>query len=86
MNIHVLVPAAGSGSRVGGNTRKQYLELGDQPVLVQTLLRLAVHPQITAIHLIVPEPDVAFCRAELVDRYRLEKIGGVIPGGGGRQE
>ena len=86
MNVHVLVPAAGSGSRVGGDTRKQYLELGDHPVLVQTLLRLAVHPQITAIHLIVPEPDVAFCRAELVDRYRLEKIGGVIAGGAERQD
>lgn len=86
MNVHVLVPAAGSGSRIGGDTRKQYLELGDQPVLVQTLLRLAAHPRITAIHLIVPAPDVAFCRTELVDHYRLEKIGGVIAGGAERQD
>ncbi len=86
MNVHVLVPAAGSGSRIGGDTKKQYLELGDQPVLVQTLSRLANLPQITAIHLIVPQTDVAFCRAELVDRYRLEKIGGVIAGGAERQD
>lgn len=86
MNVHVLVPAAGSGSRIGGDTRKQYLELGDQPILVQTLARLATHSQITAIHLLVPEQDVAFCRAELVDRYGLEKIGGVFPGGVERQD
>lgn len=86
MNVHVLVPAAGSGSRIGGDTRKQYLELGDQPVLVQTLSRLATLPQITAIHLIVPEADVAYCRTALVDRYRLEKIGGVIAGGAERQD
>ena len=86
MNVHVLVPAAGSGSRIGGDTKKQYLELGDRPVLVQTLSRLADHPQITAIHLIVPEPDVAFCRAEVVDRYHLEKIGAVIAGGAERQD
>jgi 2-C-methyl-D-erythritol 4-phosphate cytidylyltransferase len=86
MNVHVLVPAAGSGSRIGGDTRKQYLELGDQPVLVQTLSRLAAHPQITAIHLIVPEDDVAFCRAELVEGHRLEKIGGVFAGGAERQD
>jgi 2-C-methyl-D-erythritol 4-phosphate cytidylyltransferase len=86
MDVHVLVPAAGSGSRIGGETRKQYLELGDQPVLVQTLLRLAEHPQISVIHLIVPEGDVAFCRAELVERYQLEKIGGVISGGAERQD
>jgi len=86
MDVHVLVPAAGSGSRIGGDTRKQYLELGDQPILVQTLLRLAEHPLITAIHLIVPEPDMAFCRTELVERYHLEKIGCVIAGGAERQD
>lgn len=86
MNVHVLVPAAGSGSRIGGDTKKQYLELGDRPVLVQTLSRLAGHPQVTAIHLIVPEADVAFCRAGLIDRFRLEKIGSVIAGGAERQD
>ncbi len=86
MNVHVLVPAAGSGSRVGGDTRKQYLELGDQPILVWTLLRLAAHPRITAIHLIVPETDVAFCRTGLVNRYGLQKISSVISGGDERQD
>jgi 2-C-methyl-D-erythritol 4-phosphate cytidylyltransferase len=62
------------------------LALDDQPVLVQTLSRLAAQPQITAIHLIVPEQDIAFCRAELVERYRLEKVGGVIAGGPERQD
>jgi len=86
MDVHVLVPAAGSGSRIGGDIRKQYLELGDQPVLVQTLLRLAEHPQISLIHLIVPTEDVALCRTEFVERYQLEKIGCVIAGGAERQD
>lgn len=86
MNIHVLVPAAGSGSRIGGDTRKQYLSLGDQPVLAHTLARLAAHPQVAAIHLVVPPTDVTFCRTELVGRYHLEKIGGIITGGAERQD
>ena len=86
MNVHVLVPAAGSGSRLDGDTRKQYLELGGQPVLVRTLVRLAALHQVTTIHLIVPEEDVAFCRSELVERYHLEKIGAVIVGGAERQD
>ena len=86
MNVHVLVPAAGSGSRVGGETKKQYLDLGEQPVLVQTLTRLASLHQVTAIHLIVPEDDVTFCRAELVEKYRLDKIGSLIVGGQERQD
>ena len=86
MDVHVLVPAAGSSRRFGGETRKQYLELGDQPVLAQTLSRLAAQPQVSVIHLIVPEDEIAFCRAELVERHRLEKIGGVIAGGVERQD
>jgi len=86
MNVHVLVPAAGSGSRIGGETKKQYLDLGEQPVLVQTLSRLAGLVQVTAIHLIVSEDDVAFCQSELVERCRLDKIGGVIVGGKERQD
>jgi 2-C-methyl-D-erythritol 4-phosphate cytidylyltransferase len=86
MNVHALVPAAGSGSRLDGDTRKQYLKLGGQPVLVRTLVRLADLPQVTAIHLIVPEEDVTFCRSELVERYHLDKIGAVIVGGAERQD
>jgi molybdopterin-guanine dinucleotide biosynthesis protein A len=86
MNVHVLIPAAGSGSRIGGETRKQYLELGDRPILVQTLSRLSDQPQISSIHLVVPEEDVATCRADLVESYRLEKIGVVIAGGAERQD
>lgn len=86
MKVHVLIPAAGSGSRIGGDTRKQYLELGDQPILAHTLARLALSPQISAIHLVVPESDVVSCRAELVERYHLEKIGSVIAGGEERQD
>jgi 2-C-methyl-D-erythritol 4-phosphate cytidylyltransferase len=86
MNVHVLVPAAGNGSRLDSDIRKQYLELGGQPVLVRTLARLAALSQVTAIHLIVPEEDVAFCRNEIVDHYHLEKIGAVIVGGAERQD
>lgn len=86
MKAHVLVPAAGRGSRIGGDIRKQYLQLGGEPVLVQTLTRLAAQDGIAAIYLIVPEADIAYCREELVARYGLQKIGGVIAGGQERQD
>jgi len=86
MNVHVLVPAAGSGRRVGTTLKKQYLDLGGRPVLVQTLSRLATVPQITAIHVIVPADEIAYCREELIEGYRLDKIGLVIAGGVERQD
>ena len=42
MAVHVLVPAAGAGRRIGATINKQYLELGDRPILAHTLTRLVV--------------------------------------------
>lgn len=55
-DVAVIVPAAGQGTRMGGPTAKQYLDLGDAPVLVQTLRALAVHPAIGQA-VIVASPD-----------------------------
>lgn len=86
MNLHVLVPAAGSGKRFGGTLSKQYLELGERPILVQTLLRLAAVPAVAKIHVIVPEAEAAYCRDEIIARYQLPKIAGVVIGGAERQD
>ncbi len=86
MKVHVLVPAAGVGKRIGASISKQYLELGDRPILVHTLARLAAQPQVTAIHIVAPSADLRYCREEVVERYRLEKIGEVIAGGTERQD
>lgn len=86
MNVHVLVLAAGSGRRVGAPLKKQYLDLGGRPVLVQTLSRLASVPQVAAIHVIVPAGEIAYCRDELINHYRLDKIARVVAGGAERQD
>ena len=81
MKVHVLVPAAGAGKRIGASISKQYLNLGDRPILAHTLARLAIQPQVTSIHIIAPSTDLDYCREEVVERYQLDKIGEVIAGG-----
>jgi 2-C-methyl-D-erythritol 4-phosphate cytidylyltransferase len=44
-----VVPAAGRGTRVGGQVPKQYLPLAGQPLLWHTLRRLAAHPQVAGL-------------------------------------
>ena len=41
-----VVPAAGRGTRVGGDCPKQYLPLAGRPLIAHTLERLAAHPRI----------------------------------------
>lgn len=44
-----VVPAAGRGTRVGGDCPKQYLPLAGRALILHTLERLAAHPRIAGI-------------------------------------
>lgn len=86
MAVHVLVPAAGAGRRIGAAINKQYLELGDRPILAHTLARLAALPEVATIRVIVPAAECDFCREEVVTRYAPAKVAGVVAGGAERQD
>lgn len=45
--IWAVIPAAGRGSRFGGEVPKQYLDLGGQPLLVHALDALLMHPAVS---------------------------------------
>ena len=52
-----VVPAAGRGTRVGGILPKQYLPLAGKPLLLHTLERLAAHPRIGGIVVVLAAGD-----------------------------
>lgn len=86
MAVHALIPAAGSGRRMGAAGNKQYLELGDRPILAHTLMRLAALECIDALHLIVPAAEIPYCRDEVIGRFGLAKIASLVAGGAERQD
>lgn len=47
--VWCVVPAAGRGTRVGGDCPKQYLPLAGRPLIEHTLERLAAHPRIAGL-------------------------------------
>ncbi|MDO4709803.1 MAG: 2-C-methyl-D-erythritol 4-phosphate cytidylyltransferase [Pseudomonadota bacterium] len=49
-----VIPAAGCGSRFGGDTPKQYLPVAGKPVLLHTLEALLTHPGIAGVVLVLP--------------------------------
>ena len=53
----VIVPAAGSGKRMGGDIPKQYLSLAGRSVLEHTLYRLSLHNAIAEIIVVLAEND-----------------------------
>ena len=55
----VVVVAAGRGTRMGGALPKQYQPLAGQPVLQRTLARLAAHPRVGEIVVVIHPDDHA---------------------------
>lgn len=53
----VVVPAAGRGTRVGGETPKQYLNLLGRPLIRHTLDRVAAHPRVTGLMIALAAED-----------------------------
>ncbi len=54
--FHALIPAAGSGARMGGERPKQYLDLNGRPVIAHTLAALARATRIARL-VVVLAPD-----------------------------
>ena len=65
---HALVPAAGSGSRFGAPSPKQYLQLDGKPLMWHTLATLAAVPVIERVALVISPGD------EWFDSYRWDDI------------
>lgn len=83
--VFVIVPAAGSGTRLGGAVKKQFLLLKDKPILVHTLQRFEHCPDVDEIALAVPEHAIAEIETVL-SHYRLHKVSKVTVGGEKRQD
>jgi 2-C-methyl-D-erythritol 4-phosphate cytidylyltransferase len=84
--VVALVPAAGRGLRMGGSVPKQYLSIGGEPLIVQSLRTLQAASVVGQIILAVPSADIEYCQQEIVLRHRFTKVTKVVAGGVERQD
>lgn len=61
-NFYALIPAAGSGSRMGDEIPKQYLQLAGRPMIYHALKRLCGNPQIRCVFVILASSDEEWAR------------------------
>jgi len=81
-----IIPAAGIGARMGSNKPKQFIDLCGKPILAVTLSHFQQCNLVDKIVVVVSKDDVDYCRREIVDRYKLNKVFNVIVGGKRRQD
>ena len=52
MSRIAIIVAGGSGTRMGENTPKQFIEISNKPILVHTLETFQKHPLIDAVEVV----------------------------------
>lgn len=78
--IYAIVCAAGSGTRMGAQVPKQYIEINEKPLLFYTL-RALENSCIDRIVIVADESHLSFVVSDIVERYGFCKVIQVCSGG-----
>lgn len=84
MNYEVVLPAAGSGKRMGAGQNKLFLHLLNKPILIHTLEVFQKDEHCTGIWLAVKSEEREFIQS-LLKQYGITKVKGLPNGGEERQ-
>jgi 2-C-methyl-D-erythritol 4-phosphate cytidylyltransferase len=81
-----VIVAAGAGKRIEGELPKQFLTLGDKPILAHTIEKFETCKLINEIILVVPEEYMGYCSQSIVDKFSFRKTKKIVCGGKERQD
>ena len=84
--VVAIIPAAGSGSRMGLKKAKQFMRLGGMPVLTRSLLLMDQSPEVDSVVLVAPPGLENSLGSEYIEPYGVIKPVRVVPGGKERQD
>lgn len=71
---------------MGSPVSKQYLTIGERPLLAHTLGLFDGHPLVSSICLITPSDEIGYCRREIVAPFAFKRVCRIVPGGAERQD
>jgi 2-C-methyl-D-erythritol 4-phosphate cytidylyltransferase len=86
MKVSVVIPVAGRGRRFGGDTLKQYLEIGNVPTIVLTLQKFVSLKEVSCGVVVAAENEVDRTYQLLSTLKGFENRFDVISGGDNRQD
>lgn len=86
MKVAAIIPAAGIGRRMQHHLPKQYLTLGDRPILAVTLAVFEQLPEVTEITVVAQPAALDYCQKQVITPYGFKKVLRLVPGGKERQD
>lgn len=84
--ITAIIVAGGSGKRMGGKIKKQYIFLKGKEVLAHTIEAFENCEVVNNIIVVVAEDEIKKVQQNIVDKYKFEKVTNIVAGGKERQD
>lgn len=81
----VLIFAGGVGSRMGSDIPKQFLEVGNKPIIIQTLELFEANERIDSVYVGCIKEYIPLLE-EMIKRFNVSKIKRIYPGGSSGQD
>ena len=75
-----IVLSAGVGSRMKSDIPKQYMDLLGRPVIYYSL-KAFEDAGFSSIVLVCGKDDVEYCKSDIIEKYDLQNVTAVVPGG-----
>ncbi|SER73954.1 2-C-methyl-D-erythritol 4-phosphate cytidylyltransferase [Lachnobacterium bovis] len=76
-----IVLAAGKGSRMKSDIPKQYMLIGEKPILYYSLQAFQKNTKISEIILVTRIEDLEYCKEKIVKKYNFTKVKEIVAGG-----
>jgi 2-C-methyl-D-erythritol 4-phosphate cytidylyltransferase len=88
MQVFVILPAAGLGTRMAGPQPKQFLSLNGLPILIHSLRAFAAVQRVTAVYVAVRKSEIERVQAQIAEfaEASSKDLVHVVEGGDNRQE
>lgn len=86
MKISVIIAAAGKGKRMGKGYNKQYIPLGDKPIVAHTIEVFENMGLIDEIILVVGKGETALAEKDIIYKYNFKKVVKIVVGGAERED
>ncbi len=83
--VTAIVLAAGKGSRMNCDTKKQFMEIKGKPIVWYSLFAFE-QSSVDQIILVTGKEDIEFCRKNIVEKYGFKKVTSIVAGGRERYE
>lgn len=83
---YVIIVAAGRGRRMETDVNKQFLNIKGKPVIYYSLKTFSGSKLIDGIIIVCAESEIEYCKNEIVEKYKIDKVLKIVSGGKERQD